>query len=51
MNTSSGLRMSTTMVVVARTLAWVTTTPLGLPVDPLLMCIDCERVTRAMACN
>ena len=35
MNTSSGLRMSTTMVVVARTFAWVTTTPLGLPVDPL----------------
>lgn len=43
MNTSSGLRISVTIVVVATTLAWVTTTPLGLPVDPLFeYSIRCE---------
>ncbi len=35
MKTSSELIISVTMVVVARTFPWVTTTPLGLPVDPL----------------
>jgi len=40
--TSSSVTISETIVVAAKTFLWVTTTPLGLPVEPLVYMITAQ---------